>query len=82
MASKPPIQQLSERLLVARGIDYQNANYGLQAYLHDVSDEQFEAEIERVTNAKIFGKLWSMGLNARRQQACVARATELEGKAE
>lgn len=80
MVAKPPIQQLAERLLVAKGIDYQNAYNGLKAYLQDIGDEAFEAEIVRVTNLRVFGRLWSMGLSWERQQACIARATELEGK--
>lgn len=79
MESKPPIQEMAERLLTAKGMDYAFAQAVLKSHLIAISDDKFIAEVARVTNSRIFGKLWSMGLNYRRQQACVARATELEG---
>jgi len=79
--SKPPIQRLVERLMEARGMDYQRVSLTLKSHLQDMSDERFVMEVNRVTNPRIFGKLWSIGLNYRRQQACMVRATELEGMA-
>lgn len=79
MESKPPIQRMTEKLMEAKGMDYARITVQLRYHLEWLTDERFEAEIGRVTNPRIFGKLYSMGLNYRRQQACVVRATELEG---
>jgi len=65
--SKPPIEQLTERMMEARGIDYQTAWEALKLYLDGIDDETFLLEIKRIENVQIFRYLWSMGLNRRRQ---------------
>ena len=77
MAKKPPIQTMVERMLEAKRLDYQFAKAALDVHLKSLNDEAFEAEVDRVTNVEIFGTLWSMGMNRRRQEACTRKAGEL-----
>lgn len=58
----PPIQVLTKKLIEVRGIEYNLAYKVLKDYIEKLSDAEFEAEVERVTNVDIFRYLQSVGL--------------------
>lgn len=78
MSNKPTIQILAERLIEAKGTDYYITGMALAMYVHNLSDVDFLGEIMKVTNPKIFGVLWSVGLTRYQQGVVSQRAEELE----
>ena len=74
----PAIQVLAEKCNEARGSDYFFCHNALQHYVHQLSDLEFQQEIEMVTNHHIFGVLWSVGLSLQRQAIASARDRELK----
>ncbi|GAH98452.1 unnamed protein product [marine sediment metagenome] len=50
----------------------------MKLYTQNLSLAFFESEIEAVTNKKVFGILWSIGLNAEKQEIALKRWKELE----
>jgi len=74
---KPPIQQLAEKVKEAKVGERLEAHHTLREYVHSLTNGKFQEEVSRVTDKKIFGVLFSVGLNRERQRACYAREGEL-----
>jgi len=73
----PVIQNLAERLVEARGVDYYYATEALRAYMKRLTDIEFSKEVDAITNPDIIRYLWAMGLLARRQSVAALKYKEL-----
>ena len=77
MEAMPPIQNLAEKLIAARGMDYARTKSTLKYYVEHMSDLKFLEEMSRVTNPDIFRYLWSIGLTRKQQEIATMRWEEL-----
>ena len=77
MYAQSPIQNLAEKLIEARGLDYSLAYKVLKEYLKGLSDIEFLNQMSKVDNPNIFRYLWSVGLNLRQQETATMRWKEL-----
>lgn len=78
MTSQPTIQRLAEKVVEARGAQYLFTMKALKLYLERLNLTEFEEEISRVTNPKVFTVLWAAGLSAIRQVSASKKWRELE----
>lgn len=76
----PPIQQLAERLIEERGLEYMMTYKALKLHIKSLSDIQFLAEMTRIDNPKVISCLYSVGLSLRQQEMAMARWKELTVK--
>ncbi len=74
---QPTMQMLAEKVMEASGLDYRLYRKALRAYVHSLLDDDFEEEVSRITNPKIQGVLWSIGLNSYQQEVIAKRMEEL-----
>lgn len=77
MYEKPTIQILAEKLIPARGLDYQVAFRALKFHLSGLDEVSFLAEMTKVTNPDIFRYLWAAGMPYSFQQIASRRWEEL-----
>jgi len=75
--AQPPIQRLAEELMQARGVAHYRLRRALMMYIRQISIEEFEAQIDRVTNPKIFDYLWSVGLTWEQQRIVTLKAEKM-----
>ena len=70
------INQMVEKVGLDRRMHWET----LYTYVHGLSLDEFESQINTITDTWLFRHLWSVGLNAYQQRIVLKRIRELGGE--
>ena len=74
------IETIINQMVEKGGLDWRMHWEALHAYVHDLSLDEFESQINTITDTWLFRHLWSVGLNAYQQKIVLKRIRELGGE--